>query len=94
VVLVKHYRSRIRIYFEILETIRLEGRAPPTHILYRANLSHERLQRYLAELKQVGAIEELVEDGRRWYRLTAKGANLLAALRRVIEFMEALGLPC
>ena len=61
--MVRRYRSRVRIYFEILSVIQEEGKAPPTHILYKANLSHKRLQKYLEELMVAGAIEELEEEG-------------------------------
>lgn len=91
--MVRRYRSRVRIYFEILSVIQEEGKAPPTHILYKANLSHKRLQKYLEELMVAGAIEELEEEGKKFYRLTVKGGELLCALRRVVEFMEGIGLP-
>ncbi len=91
--MVKRYRSRIRIYYEILEVVCSEGRALPTRILYQANLSHERLQRYLGELKKVGAIKEIAEGGKRTYEITPKGLKLLKKLRDMLDFLEALGLP-
>jgi predicted transcriptional regulator len=54
------YRSQIRIYADMLLAIEKErGNARPTHILYGANLSHDRLVRYRAHLKETGLIEEI-----------------------------------
>ena len=47
-------RSVLRINLDILNAVRDEGEAKPTHILYKANLSHERLVRYLEDLTTKG----------------------------------------
>lgn len=50
-------RSPLRIKLDVLNAVKDEGEAKPTHILYKANLSHERLVKYLEELTAKGLIE-------------------------------------
>ena len=88
------YRSRLRIMVDILSVIAEEGGpVGPTRILYGANLSHERLVRYLAEMEEKGLIERLTgEEGRVRYAITNKGRRLLREIRRIEEFLQAFGL--
>ena len=87
----KRYRSRLRIVADILSIIASEGRAGPTRIMYGANLSHERLVKYLRDLVQRGLVKEVELEGRVAYELTDKGAELLPELRRLLEFARAFG---
>jgi predicted transcriptional regulator len=85
-------RSVLRINLDILNAVREEGDAKPTHILYKANLSHERLVRYLEELMGKGLIE-LKQDGEnRTYSLTTKGVSFLIEMRRAESFVQGFGL--
>ncbi|RLI13331.1 hypothetical protein DRO33_01430 [Candidatus Bathyarchaeota archaeon] len=88
------YRSRLRIITDILTVIAEEGgSAGPTRILYGANLSHDRLVRYLTEMEEKELIRRLVdEEGRTRYELTEKGRKLLREVRRIEEFLRAFGL--
>jgi len=87
------YRSQMRIYVDIMRVIQRENnRAKPTRILYGANLSHDRLVKYLEELKGLGVIEEVGGgDDERFYRLTQKGIEFLNEFRSVERFAEAFG---
>ncbi|HEW89841.1 MAG TPA: hypothetical protein ENG43_00675, partial [Candidatus Bathyarchaeota archaeon] len=60
------YRSKLRIIADILAVINEEGgSAGPTRILYGANLSHERMVRYLAEMEEKGLVKRVeLEEGR------------------------------
>ncbi len=91
------YRSRIRIIADILAVIRDHGgRARPTKIMYLANLSYERLQRYLNDMMSMGLIEEEIGyEGDReavYYKLTDKGLKLLLEVEKFKAFAEAFGL--
>ena len=88
------YRSKLRIIADILTVINEEGGAAgPTRILYGANLSHERMMRYLAEMEEKGLIERLAgEEGRARYVITERGRRLLREMRRIEEFLQAFGL--
>ena len=89
------YRSKTRIYVDILESVRREGgKARFTKILYSANLSYHRLQRYLAELEEKGLLVKLTdaESDVTWYELTEKVYKLLAEFWKIKRLLDAFGL--
>jgi len=85
-------RSVLRINLDILNAIREEGDAKPTHILYKANLSHERLVRYLEDLTGKGLIEVRQDGENRTYKMTPKGIEFLIEMRRAESFVQGFGL--
>ena len=85
-------RSALRINLDILNAIQEMGAAKPTHILYKANLSHDRLVRYLDELAAKGLIEVQQEGENRTYRVTSKGVGFLLEMRRAESFVQGFGL--
>ncbi|MCD6408954.1 MAG: hypothetical protein J7L98_01245 [Candidatus Verstraetearchaeota archaeon] len=85
-------RSAIKIYVDILKVVRgADGRARPTKILYGANLSYERMQRYLAELVKKELLREEQEEGVTYYVLTEKGYRFLMEYERFERFARAFG---
>jgi predicted transcriptional regulator len=85
------YRSQLRIYVDIMRVIQREANeAKPTRILYGANLSHDRLVKYLEELKILGVIQELGTDDK-VYGLTQKGIEFMNNFRKVEAFAGAFG---
>ena len=85
------YRSQLRIYLDIMHVIQRESNeAKPTRILYGANLSHDRLVKYLDELKTLGVIQEKGTDDK-IYSLTQKGIEFLNNFRKVESFASAFG---
>ena len=85
------YRSQFRIYVDVMQVIQREGnQAKPTRILYGANLSHDRLVKYLDELKTLGVIQESGTDDK-VYSLTQKGIEFMNNFRRVESFASAFG---
>ncbi len=85
-------RSALRINLDILNAVRDEGNAKPTHILYKANLSHDRLVKYLEELTAKGLIEVQQEGENRSYKITSKGVSFLIEMRRAESFIQGFGL--
>lgn len=85
------YRSQFRIYVDVMRVIQRENNdAKPTRILYGANLSHDRLIKYLEELKALGVIQESgTED--KTFSLTQKGIEFLNNFRKVESFAGAFG---
>jgi len=87
----KRYRSRIGIILDILESIeeleRLEGKALPTKIMYRANLSYKRLGQYLDELEGRGLVEKKGEG----YAVTREGRRFIEELTKLKRFLSAFG---
>ena len=77
---------------DILNAVRDEGEAKPTHILYKANLSHERLVRYLDDLTSKGLIEMKQGGENRTYSLTPKGVSFLIEMRKAESFVQGFGL--
>lgn len=89
----KAYRSKARIYIDILRIIKQEsGKSGPTRILYGANLSHNRLTRYLTELMELGLITEIKDNDKTLYALTDKGKIFLSEFSRIERFAEAFGI--
>ncbi len=85
------YRSQFRIYVDIMHVIQRENNeAKPTRILYGANLSHDRLIKYLEELKNLGVIQES-GTGEKVYSLTQKGIEFMNNFRKVESFASAFG---
>ena len=87
------YRSKLRICADILRIIGERGETGPTRILYGANLSYDRLVKYLEYLKGLSLIEEVrVGEEKTVYRLTKKGVEFLREYRRVERFARAFGI--
>ena len=85
-------RSVLRISLDILNAVRDEGDAKPTDILYRANLSHERMVKYLDDLATKGLIEMKQDGESRTYNLTPQGVSFLIEMRRAEAFVQGFGL--
>lgn len=87
----KARRSKLRIVVDILEVIKEEGGAKITQILYGANLSYDRLIKYIDELKALQLIEERRVNGVKYY-LTDKGVKFLEEFKKIERFAEAFGI--
>ncbi len=60
----------------------------PTHLLYKANLSHPRMKKLLEELEESG----LVEQKNDLINITEKGRRFLAQYRRAQELFDSFGI--
>lgn len=75
-------RSKMEIYLDILR-VTSDGNSKPTHIMYRANLSWERLKKYLVFLDTQDLITSAERtDGTR-YEITEKGREVLKYFRKI-----------
>ncbi len=84
------YRSRLLIIAEILSYINETGETRKTRILYASNLNTRSLMKFLEYLKDIGAVNERVDDeGNLWYSLTLKGRRLLEMINAVYEYLES-----
>jgi len=70
-------RTRVEILASILKVA--SSGALKTHIMYKANLSHRQLERYLGFLEQRGLLAQGIDEdmGNRIYRITDKGCDFL-----------------
>jgi len=85
-------RSTLRIYIDIVTAVKDLETAKPTHILNRANLSHDRLVKFLGQLLQHGLIEEKTESESKYYIVTTKGVQFLIEMQRADEFVAGFGM--
>ena len=86
-------RSKTRVILDILTSIQREGKAKPTHILYKANLSHKLLSTHLNDLISKDFIKRIEEKGNIFYELTPKGNEIIVEFRKVEKLAMAFGLP-
>lgn len=75
-----------------MRVVRENGEIKPTHILYKANLSHPRMKKYLALLIEKEFIEE-VKGKRVVYRITEKGEKFVSEIKKIEKLSDAFGVP-
>ena len=86
-------RSRIEIIHDMLQTISNKGgRIKPTHLMYKANLSHNQMKLYLDELMAKNMIEEEAKDERKIIVITDKGFSFIQKFNQMKEFEKTFGL--
>ena len=79
---------------DILKVVQREGgEAKPTHILYKANLSHKLLKTHLKVLLDGGFIEQKSYGDKVYYAITEKGVAFIAEYRKIEKLSSAFGLP-
>lgn len=92
---VNEKRDKIEIVYDILSAVEKKGgKIKPTHLLYKANLSHQRMKKYIAELLEKGLLEEQKDESQqnRLYVLTEKGLQFIGEYARIKKFTESFGL--
>lgn len=87
-------RDRVSIINDILLLVRSkEGEAGPTHIMYKANLSHQMLSDYMAEMLAKGFMVENVDrKKKRTYTITDKGHAFIRDYQTIRKFFDSYGL--
>ncbi|OGI15648.1 hypothetical protein A3K63_04415 [Candidatus Micrarchaeota archaeon RBG_16_49_10] len=85
-------RTKTQIYVDILRSLqRSNGRLRKTHIVYKANLTHTRLEEYLEFLLARKFIEEDGNGRQVFYKITEKGMRFLEQVTRLREISDAFG---
>ena len=87
-------RSQLDIIFDMLRAAQDKGgEIIPTHMLYKANLSHKQLKRYVAKLEKQGFLEVVsVDDDSEVYRITHKGDVYVRKILEMREFEDTFDL--
>ncbi len=86
-------RDKMQIVVDILTAIQNKPNGiKPTHLLYKANLSYQRLNDYLNDLLGKQLIMHEVVKGTTLYKVTDQGFKFLAEYKRMKEFMNSFGL--
>jgi predicted transcriptional regulator len=82
-------RTRVEILASIL-TVASRG-ALKTHIMYKANLSHRQLEKYLQFLEESGLLLQISDPelGSRHYRVTEKGMGFLKDYSQLSGYFTA-----
>lgn len=86
-------RDKLDIIGDILKAIQDKGgRIKPTHLLYKSNLSHEGMKRYIDELKmKLMLLEEEDKNQNKFFVITDKGLKFLEDYKKVREFTDSFG---
>lgn len=71
----KHRRSRIELCIDVLRAI-YDGRRSPSHVVYAANLSYDRVTRYINYLEDKGLVQRIT-DKRKMYEITERGREVI-----------------
>lgn len=88
-------RTRSDIIHDMLVAIQNKGgRIKPTHLMYKANLSHVQMNSYLEELIEKGFVEKITEQksGSSYLIINEKGHGFVQKLREMKAFEESFGL--
>ena len=68
------------------------GSIKPTHLMYKANLSHSQMKSYLVDLGEKKFVEEVTEKRSKKIAITKKGREFFLQYMRVKEFEKTFGL--
>lgn len=68
------------------------GKIKKTHLMYKANLSHNQMKTYLDELKKNELIEENPSADKHLIHVTKKGREFSLKYSQVREFEKTFGL--
>lgn len=87
-------RTKIQIYLEILQSVKnADGRLKKTHIVYKANLTHKRVQEYLDFLLSKGFLIEEKSGNQIFFVITEKGMTFLSEANKMRNVSDSFGLP-
>lgn len=85
-------RSKLQVLVDILRVANENGMAKPTHILYKANLSHKLLKTYLEILMSNEFIEKISNQRNVYYKITEKGQKFILQFRQMEKIANGFGL--
>lgn len=86
-------RSRLDIINDILVSIQeKKGEIKPTHLMYKANLSHTQMNNYLQELIDRNFIKRTKVKDKDFIAITEKGYTFIQKIREMKSFEESFDL--
>ncbi len=86
-------RSRLDIICDMLSSIQDKGgKIKPTHLMYKANLSHNLLNTYLEELVDKNMVKEMELNNYKYLIITDKGLEFIQNIKKMKDFQETFGI--
>jgi len=79
-------RNRMEIISDMLRIVsKKEGKVKPTHLMYKANLSHIQMKKYLKELSESELIIEKIDKDKKVIGISKKGRDFLNSYAQMKE---------
>ena len=90
----KNYRNSPQIVCDLLTVTDNSGQSgiAVTSLCQKGNLSHSRLQQFLARLTGSGLVNKIEYDGKNVFVITPKGRQYLEQYRKFSDVAESFGL--
>ena len=86
-------RNRMEIMHDMLKIIQeRKGKLKKTHLMYKANLTHNQMKIYLAELTESELIEKYSSKDKTPLKITEKGSDFFLKYKQMKEFEKTFGL--
>ncbi len=86
-------RGRIDIIADMLSSIEEKGgEIKPTHLMYKANLSHSQMKSYLEELISKSLVKKVKRKNYEYIIITDTGREFMEKLNEMKEFEKTFGL--
>lgn len=86
-------RSRSDIIYDMLAAIQKKGgEIKPTHLMYKANLSHTQMNNYLDELVGKEVVKKIKKKQYDYLIITDRGHEFITKIKEMREFEDTFGL--
>jgi len=86
-------RNRTEIIFDMLRNVQEKGgKIKPTHLMYKANLSHVQMKSYLDSMIKSNLLEKSNNESKSIIVITKKGRDFCDKFSQMKEFEKTFGL--